>query len=91
MTGQVIIIEDPDPERRLRNKWARNLADHLDAQGITVKGLKHALDERGVKVSRQAIEAWLDGLYAPKPTHQAHIAAVLRVPAHLLFPIELVA
>lgn len=92
MNAKVITIgEDPDPEQRLRNKWAANLADHLRAHGIERKELAHLLNERGMKVSRQAVDCWLAGEYAPRPIMQAHIAAILRVPAHSLFPIELVA
>lgn len=101
VAAQVITLEDRDPDRRLRDKWSQNLYDHLVAQGHADADPRHKrkaasklqalLAERGVSVSRQAAEAWLTGLYAPRPSHQAHIAAVLRVPAHSLFPIELVA
>lgn len=52
------------------------------------KELHQALRDRGVQVSRQAVDYWLAGKTSPRLQHQAHIAAVLGVPVRRLFPVE---
>jgi transcriptional regulator with XRE-family HTH domain len=72
----------------LRREWAESLRDHLAAQGMSRKALRLRLAELGVNVTEQAIGCWLRGETSPRPSHQAVLAAVLRVPVRRLFPIE---
>lgn len=79
------------PADRLRLRWAATLAAYLTARGMNQKQFRLALADHGCKVSRQAIDQWLSGQTAPRPAHQAAIAAVFQAPVHVLFPIEAVA
>lgn len=67
--------------------YAANLADALAAKGMTRQELQNELAKLGVRVSEQAVGAWLRAEYSPRPTHQAAIARVLEIPVHLLFPV----
>jgi len=91
------IDRDPDPERRLRREWASSLAecmaewvdpDVLTGGGMSVKRLVSELEALGVKVSQQAVYAWLAADYSPRPRHQGAVAKVLGVKVRHLFPIE---
>lgn len=86
----VVQIEPSDPAERLRHQIAASLRDHMAAQGVSRKRLRHLLAELDppVIVSRQAVDQWLNGVVLPKPHHQAACAVVLRVPAHRLFPLQ---
>jgi hypothetical protein len=92
-SGQVVKLGSradaaTDPNERLRIIWGEKLGDQLDALGLTPKRFCRLLeDEGGVEVSLQSVYAWLGGKWAPKPTTQAAIAKVLKVPAHHLFPV----
>lgn len=78
-----------DPDERIRIEWGQNLADVMATQGVTIKSLRHKLaEEFDVEVSRQAVEAWLAGTYAPRPHMQGLIGAVLHTPARTIFPIN---
>lgn len=69
--------------------YGGNLNAALGEQAMTRKQLAVELERIGFRVSEQAIGAWLRGEYAPSTTHQAAVAKVLRIPAHLLFPVTL--
>ena len=78
-----------DPDERIRIEWGQSLEEHLDAQGVTLKQLRHRLnEEHGISVSRQAVEAWLAGQYSPRPSVQAAIGSILNVPARRIFDIQ---
>lgn len=90
MGSRVLQIDrEVNPAQRLRNEMAASLAEHMEAQGVSRKELRRRLAslEPAVKVSRQAVDQWLDGTTAPRPHHQAACALVLTVPVHRLFPI----
>ena len=91
MNGFITIDRDDDPERRMRRQWGRSLTEHLKLAGLSRKQFQQQLATYGVEVTHQAIAQWLAGRTAPKPSHQAAIAAVLRVPARSLFPLEVAA
>jgi transcriptional regulator with XRE-family HTH domain len=80
-------------EKRIPTTRAEIYASNLDAAiteiGMTRKALVAALNDLGYPVSEQAVGKWMRGESAPSPTHQAAIGAVLRIPAHLIFPIIL--
>lgn len=76
-----------DAERR-RLTWGENLGEAMRVHDLTVKGLHRALTEVGVAVTPQAIYSWRSGVTAPTPEHQAAVAAVLRMPVGLLFPVK---
>lgn len=79
---------DPDPDRELRIAWGSNLSDTLDALGWSRKRMILALSEEfGITVSEQAVSQWCNGNTSPRPSVQGAIAALLRVPTHLLFPV----
>lgn len=84
----ITVGTDPDATRRLRGEWAESLAEHMKTNGLSRKAVRHRLAEFGVDVSEQAIGYWLRGDTAPRPEHQAALAAVFRVPVRRLFPIE---
>lgn len=78
-----------DPDERIRIEWGQNLAEAMAAQDLMVKGLAKKLDDEfEIKVSRQAVESWLAGKYAPRPYVQGAIGAILGIPARVLFPIS---
>lgn len=72
-----------------RQTWAANLRDALAAQPLTQKQLIAALGEVGCVVTQQAVSSWMRGEHSPSTEHQAAIAEVLHVPAHLLFPVTM--
>lgn len=79
---------DPDPDRELRIVWGTNLADVLKTFGWSRKRLILALaEEFSIEVTEQAVSQWCTGATAPRPSVQGAIAALLRVPTHLLFPV----
>lgn len=69
-------------------EFAANLAAALETAGMSRKQLGHALSNVGHPVTRQAIDGWVNGAFAPSQLHQAAIAHVLKIPVHLLFPIK---
>lgn len=79
--------EAKSPEQQLRDDWAGNLRDELEAKQFTRKQFQAALREAGLDVSLQTISNWLGGATSPPPLSQAYIAHVLKAPAHRLFPI----
>lgn len=83
--------QNPSREQALRDEWAANLRDELDAKGLTVKQFHLALVEAGADVSLQAVYQWLSGTSAPSPYNQSFCGHVLRAPAHRLFPLPKVA
>lgn len=89
MSARVVQIgTDTDPDRQRRIEWGSSLEEHLAAARMTRKQLQHAMAERGVEVSLQAISYWITGSKSPRERHQAVIAGVLNVPVRRLFPIE---
>lgn len=74
----------------VRREWAVALSETLDRLEFSWEDLQRLLGERGCHVSRQAVQGWLAGRFAPRPTHQALIASVLQVPHRLLFPVPAV-
>lgn len=83
---QTVGIE-PDPERRIRQRWGQNLAQTLEMRGESRKWLVNELAKIGVPISLQAVGYWINGDTAPTPAKQAALANVLQVPVHALFPI----
>lgn len=85
-----------NPEVELRKQWADSLrsemADWYDItsgqRGMSVKQLRDALKSEGLGVSVQAIYAWLDGQYSPRPTHQRALARVFGLKVRHLFPVD---
>lgn len=76
-------------EEALRREWGGLLTKELARQGLTHKDLRQRLaDELDVHVTREAILHWLAGRWAPKPTHQAAICRVLKVPHTSIFPVS---
>jgi hypothetical protein len=84
---------NPDPDRRIREAWAKSLAKHMTEQRFRVgepmsrKQLQHALAERGIDVTLQAIQQWLAGATAPRPHVMVELGAIFGVPASSLFPL----
>lgn len=76
------------PAERIRLRWAATLAALLAQRELTVKQFRHELAAFGCDVTRQAIEQWLKGVTAPRPHHQAAIAAVFRLPVAAIFTID---
>lgn len=82
---------DTTREQQLREKWGEALADELAAKTLTPKQFHRLLLDAGADVTLQAVYQWLNGQTAPSPYNQAYCAAVLRAPAHRLFPLPQVA
>lgn len=91
-----IVKDEPDSGDVLRKEWGKSLASEMEdwcdpdtaKRGMSVKKLAALLDDAGCKVSVQAIYAWLNGDYSPRPRHQAALARVFGMKVHHLFPIE---
>ena len=81
-------LTDPDPDRELRVAWGENLQQVLKAMSWSRKRLIMALEEEfGIEVTEQAVSQWCNGATAPRPSVQGAIAALLRIPTHMLFPV----
>lgn len=91
MSHQNRIGEDTPPAQNRRIEWAASLQEHMDEHHppMTRKELLAALQARGVNVSRQSVDYWLAGKTAPSDDNRYHLAKVLGVPIHRLFPIEM--
>lgn len=84
-----VIGEATDPDERIRLQWGENLDGLMKARKITPSQLARQLtEEYGQKASRQAVESWIAGRYAPTPAKQAAIGTIFGVPARLIFTIE---
>lgn len=80
---------DLDAGEKIRIEWADQLAEHMRIHdGMSRKRLRQLLADFGANVSEQAIGCWLRAETAPRPEHQAALAAIFRVPVRSLFPIE---
>lgn len=63
------------------------LGDTLELKRWSQRRLEGELAKIGQSVTQQAVSGWVRGEFRPSPIHQAAIAHVLGVPAHLLFPV----
>lgn len=78
-----------DPDERIRIEWADSLRGHMAERKLTKEQLRLRLkDEHDIEVSRQTVESWLAGKYAPRPHVQAALGTIFQVPARYLFPIN---
>lgn len=75
-------------EGGIRAEWSRLLNEELERQGMTREQLRVRLNELGCLVKRQTVDGWITNRWAPRPTHQAAICAVLKVPHTSLFPVS---
>lgn len=76
-----------DPDDRIRAEWGQLLDEHLTTLVVTRKDLRKRLSDIGIEVSDQAIGQWIRGETSPRPSVQAAIAHVLRVPPRSLWPL----
>lgn len=92
-----VIGEATDPDERIRLEWAESLREAMAEQDINVPKLRSLLHELGVgsvkdgtlePVSRQTVEAWVSGKWAPRPHVQAALGTIFGIPARILFPIK---
>lgn len=74
---------EPDPAKRLRQAWGRNIASTRELRGRTRAELAVA-----VEVTEAAVGMWERGETSPRPHIQIHIARFLGVPHGVLFPME---
>lgn len=79
-----------EPDERIRIEWGQSLAECMDAQDLTIKGLVAALEalEPPITVTRQAVESWLTGKTSPRPYYQQAIGTVLNMPPRRVFPLD---
>ena len=82
-----IVVGDEDA---LRQQWAVLLSAECSRQGLTPTALQALLaaDPIHCRVTLSAIRFWLAGTWTPKPTHQAAVCAVLKVPHTSIFPVS---
>lgn len=86
---RTVIGEATDPDERIRLDWAETLRDLLaERDWSPAKFRLLLLNEQHVDVSRQTVEAWLSGKYAPRPHVQAEIGTLFGIPARQIFRIE---
>lgn len=88
MTPARYIGDKTSPAQRRRIKWGERLAEQIKFVGWEPKRFRYELAQAGLEVSRQAVECWLAGKYAPSVENQAVIAKVLRTAPHILFPAD---
>lgn len=80
-----------NPDERIRIEWGQNLAEQMALRELTPKGLAQKIrDEFDETVSRQAVDAWIAGEYAPRPYMQGVLGALFAIPPRVLFPLPAV-
>lgn len=83
MADVVTLGHEPDPAKRLRQRWGSKIA-----QTRALRELSRADVADRVGVSEQAVGMWERGETAPRWHHQLAIADALDVPHGVLFPME---
>ena len=89
MTGTKVITagREPDPAKRLRQKWGAEIRSRRLLFGWTLKDFADELAKHGVEVTPAAVGMWERGETAPRPHHQAGVARTVQTPHHLLFSV----
>jgi DNA-binding XRE family transcriptional regulator len=77
-----------DPDVHIRLRWAENLRSAMKLRDVTKAELIQRLRAEGITVTRQAIETWLAGEYAPRPHIQQAIGKALNYEARAIFTLE---
>lgn len=90
MSDKVITIgTEPDDDKRIRVEWGTALKRYMDLLGISRKDLRQRLaEDHHIEVSPQTVSNWLTGTWAPRPSVQVAIAAVLHANPRDVFPLE---
>lgn len=57
---------EPDPAKRLRQKWGARMKATRKTRGLTLEQLAAAMDAAGYPVTAAAISQWENGVHTPR-------------------------
>ena len=61
---------EPDPAKRLRQKWGKRMLATRERLGLTLEQLAEQMTDAGYRVTPQAISQWETGKTSPRNHHQ---------------------